>query len=86
MPRLLVAVILTLSASAFGQNNAEGAVQNDEQHNTVRKNADAIVQRSVEANKRDWEAAPGFDYCERDVGRTETKTYEDIMIFGSPYE
>ena len=49
-------------------------------------NADAIIQHSVEANKRDWDAAPGFDCLERDRESGGTKTYEDTMILGSPYQ
>jgi hypothetical protein len=49
-------------------------------------NADAIIQRSVEANKRDWEAAPKFDCSERDRTPDGTKTYQDTMISGSPYQ
>ncbi|MFY9790469.1 MAG: hypothetical protein WA474_00630 [Candidatus Sulfotelmatobacter sp.] len=49
-------------------------------------NADAIIQHSVEANKRDWDAAPGFDCLERDRGSDGSKTYEDTMILGSPYQ
>ena len=45
-------------------------------------NADAIIQHSVEANKRDWDAAPGFDCLERDRESDGTKTYEDTMILG----
>jgi hypothetical protein len=44
MARLHFVLILAFSVSALGQNN-------------VQNNADAIVQRSVEANKHDWEAA-----------------------------
>jgi hypothetical protein len=49
-------------------------------------NPDAIIQRSVEANKRDWDAAPEFDCLERDRGSDGSKTYEDTMILGSPYQ
>lgn len=49
-------------------------------------NADAIIQRSVEANKRDWEAAPKFDCSERDRTHDGVKTYQDTMISGSPYQ
>src|SRR5207248_2548055 len=49
-------------------------------------NADAIIQRSVEANKRDWEAAPKFDCSERDRTHEGVKTYQDTMISGSPYQ
>lgn len=50
------------------------------------KDANAIVQRSVEANKRDWEAVPKFDCWERDRTSEGTKTYEDTMILGTPYQ
>ena len=45
-----------------------------------------IIQRSVQANNADWNAAPAYDYFERDQETRQTKTYEDIMILGSPYE
>jgi hypothetical protein len=50
------------------------------------ENADAIIQHSVEANKRDWEATPQFDCLERDREGSGSKTYEDTMILGSPYQ
>ncbi len=50
------------------------------------KDASAIVQRSVAANKRDWDAVPKFDCSERDRTSDGTKTYEDIMILGTPYQ
>jgi hypothetical protein len=47
----------------------------------------AIIQRSVEANAVDWEAAPGYDYFERDQQPGGgTKTYDELMVSGSPYE
>jgi hypothetical protein len=49
-------------------------------------NADEIIQRSVQANKRDWAAAPEFDCLEQDRGSGGSKTYEDTMILGSPYQ
>lgn len=46
-----------------------------------------IIQRSVEANKRDWKADPDYDCLERDLDPDgHTKTYDDLMIFGSPYQ
>ena len=49
--------------------------------------AQTIVQRSVEANDADWKAAPEYDCFERDLQPGGgTKTYEDLMIAGSPYE
>lgn len=46
----------------------------------------AIIQRSVEANTADWNAAPEYDYFERDKEKQGTKTYAELMLFGSPYE
>jgi hypothetical protein len=46
-----------------------------------------IIQRSVEANAVDWKAAPDYDYFERDQQPGGgTKTYDELMISGSPYE
>lgn len=49
-------------------------------------NVATIIQRSVEANNRDWDAAPQFDYFERDQGTDGSKTYAVTMLDGSPYE
>jgi len=49
--------------------------------------AATIIQRSVEANARDWKAAPDYDNYERDLQPGGgTKTYHVMMILGSPYE
>lgn len=53
---------------------------------TGQKDANAIIQRSVAANQRDWEAVPKFDCWERDRTSEGTKTYQDIMILGTPYQ
>ena len=45
----------------------------------------SLIGRSVEANNRDWEAAPGFNYLERDRSHNGSKTYRVSMILGSPY-
>jgi hypothetical protein len=45
-----------------------------------------IIQRSVDANRTDWKAAPSYDYFERDQQNGETRTHEVTMILGSPYE
>ena len=48
---------------------------------------ETIIQRSVEANAADWKAAPDYDYIERDrQPGGGTKTYDELMILGSPYE
>lgn len=45
-----------------------------------------IIQHSIEANTADWNAAPEYDYFERDKENGGTKTYAELMLFGSPYE
>jgi len=45
-----------------------------------------IIQRSVEANQRDWAAAPQFNYCAKKKTDSSTRTYEELMIEGSRYE
>ena len=45
-----------------------------------------IIQRSVEANNRDWNAAPQFDYYERDQRPDGSKTFAVTMLYGSRYE
>jgi hypothetical protein len=68
---LLAIVLLTLAAASSAQNDIS----------TI------IVQRSVEANANDWKAAPDYDYFERDrQPGGGTKTYQELMILGSPYE
>jgi hypothetical protein len=52
----------------------------------AQENASDIIQRSTEANKRDWEAAPQFDDYERDRTKDSDKTYSVTMLYGSPYE
>lgn len=49
-------------------------------------NPSYIIQRSVEANQRDWTAAPEFNYRERKITDDGTRTYEELMIDGSSYE
>jgi hypothetical protein len=50
------------------------------------EDAASIIQRSTEANKRDWAAAPEFDNSERDRNKDGDKTYAVTMLYGSPYE
>jgi hypothetical protein len=48
--------------------------------------AHTIIERSVQANTQDWNAAPDYDHFERDrQPGGGTKTYEVMMILGSPY-
>jgi len=54
---------------------------------SAQRDVDTIIQRSVEANAADWGAAPDYGYFERDLQQSGgTKTYQELMIFGSPYE
>lgn len=48
-------------------------------------NVKAIIERSVEANQRDWQAAPEYDYIERDQTVDGTRSYQVSMILGTPY-
>ena len=45
-----------------------------------------IIQKSSEANDRDWAAVPQFDNDERDRDKDGDKTYAVTMLYGSPYE
>jgi len=45
-----------------------------------------IIQRSIEVNRRDWDAAPSYDYVQRERDGDKSKTYERIMLAGSRYE
>ena len=53
----------------------------------AQQDADTIIQRSFAANEADWKAAHEYDYVERDRQKGGgTKTSEELMILGSPYE
>src|SRR5690242_1967825 len=49
-------------------------------------NAKVIIQRSVEANNRDWAAVPEFDNSERVHNKDGDKTYAVTMLYGTPYQ
>jgi hypothetical protein len=54
---------------------------------SAQQDAASIIRYSVEANARDWQAAPDYDSFERDQQPTGgSRTYEDLMISGSPYQ
>jgi hypothetical protein len=67
-----IALLIVLSASA---------------HSTVAAQPDVlgIIERSVAANRADWQAAPGYDYFEQVRSGGNTKTFEVRMILGTPY-
>jgi hypothetical protein len=44
-----------------------------------------IIQRSSEVNQRDWDAAPNYDYFQRERDGEKTKTYDVTMLAGSRY-
>lgn len=52
----------------------------------VGPNVTSIIQCSVAANEKDWQAAPEYSYRERDWDPEGTKTYRDFMLHGSPYQ
>lgn len=71
-PGLLVSALLTAaSASATSANSAPPAT--------------TIIQRSVQAIQKDWQALPQYDKFERDLDNHGSKTYQILMILGSPY-
>lgn len=46
-----------------------------------------IIQKSVEANNRDWDADPQYSYTERDLDHDgHWKTYSVTDVLGTPYE
>jgi hypothetical protein len=51
----------------------------------VQPDVKTIIERSVAANDKDFEAAPRFNYTEKDRTGGGTKTFRVTMIDGSPY-
>lgn len=47
--------------------------------------ATSIIQRSAEVLQMDWRAAPTYDYLERDLNNHGSRTWQVMMILGSPY-
>ncbi len=45
-----------------------------------------IIERSVAANDKDFEAGADFNYKEKDRGSNGTKTFQVTMIDGTPYQ
>ena len=52
----------------------------------AQETAASILEKSAEANRRDWAAATQFDNDERDIDKNGDKTYRVTMLFGSPYQ
>ena len=56
-------------------------------HSIKLPDAKTIIQRSVQANERDWNAFPKYEFDETDYSPGgHTRTYHVTMILGSPYE
>lgn len=54
---------------------------------TAQTDAATIIQRSVQANNRDWDADPQFAYTEQDLdAKGIRKTYDVTYVLGSPYD
>ena len=51
----------------------------------ARPDANTIIQHSVEVLKLDWQVAPEYDYLERDLEHHEFRTWQVMMMLGSPY-
>jgi hypothetical protein len=49
------------------------------------EDVETIIERSIQANNRDWQASPTYSFAERDVQDGGSWTSEVIMILGSPY-
>lgn len=45
-----------------------------------------IIRRSVDANQRDWNAAPEYSFRETDREGKGSRTYQVMMIDGSPFQ
>jgi hypothetical protein len=52
---------------------------------TERPEIRELIERSIAANRRDFEVAPLYNHKERDRSPGQTKTYQVTMIEGSPY-
>ncbi|HLK32255.1 MAG TPA: hypothetical protein VKT29_04145, partial [Terriglobales bacterium] len=51
------------------------------------QDVETIIRRSVQANDADWAAAPQYDNYETDQEDGEPpRTYEVMMILGTPYK
>jgi hypothetical protein len=73
LKRLPLAIVLGLALTVASADSGQ-------------MDAQTIIQRSVEANEQDWNAAPLYDFTERDVSPGGSRSYEVMMIEGSPYE
>ena len=86
----IIALVSLLCAASTNAQQQSGALQQDDARQQgdakQQEDADKIVERSVEVLKRDWAAQARFDCSERDKDKNGIRTYEDIMLEGSPYQ
>jgi hypothetical protein len=78
MPQRLRAVLRSLISPTLSVATLWGA--------RPRPDVKDIIQRSVAANDKDFEAAPQFNYKEKDYDGKSSKTFQVTMIDGSPYQ
>lgn len=53
---------------------------------TADPDIDTIVEHSIATNEADWRDEPSYDHWERDDSGGEAKTYQVLMIDGTPYD
>lgn len=53
---------------------------------TAQTDPRAIIEHSMQAIEADWKAAPEYECLERDQEAGGSKTFQDLMIMGSPYQ
>ena len=75
-----IGAIATLGCVAAAQGRATPGAS------ATRPDAQAIIQQSVAANQRDWDAEPGYSCSETVRSGKQAKTYQVTMLFGSPYK
>ncbi len=84
--RLAQYAFTVIAILALGYCAAAPPVSPAAARTTNRLDAAGIVSRSVAANAADWNAAPQYDFTERDRVGAGTRTYRVTMILGSPYQ
>lgn len=92
LPRLAAALAIGCGelSQAVPARQQDPAVAPGAQTPEAEPGPEEIVRRSVVNSERNWKEAPEFSYFERDIttsgGRTTDRTYQTMMIEGSPYQ
>jgi hypothetical protein len=73
-----MAAALLVGAGAARESCADPAMK-------PRVDVAALIRQSVDANNRNWAAAPGYQYLETDRLAGGSETYRVRMLYGSPY-